>query len=308
MRIDNVSFPYPVLGISDDIIPTLEESKCDVPVITAENDGFGGIAISAQIKLENEDILKYIADGYAEFSLEVSCRDTLYRQCEKFSELEHKFTIPQTKLYGELCFETYVIAKKDINNYTNSGLNPDYKGHVINLHKGDLLVAYTPTAIELDIDLRNVRSPKSFMSVDKNPDANEKRVRFNLKAPKIQILLPEELYLQYKQISKNDSFQEELKASLYLDALVFALHEYAQNKDKNYIWVRTLKYRLQEDAVRSVVDVDDIEELFNPNSTEDHTTEYYILAQTMLNLPYKDLIQKMAKKKGGVKNLVEGVN
>ena len=98
MRIDNVSFPYPVLGISDDITPTLEETKCDVPVIKADNDGSGGIVISAQIKLENADILKYIADGYAEFSLEVSCRDTLFRRCEKFSELEHVFTIPQSKL------------------------------------------------------------------------------------------------------------------------------------------------------------------------------------------------------------------
>ena len=39
MRIENVSLPYPVLGISDDIRPTLEETGCSNPDITIEEDG-----------------------------------------------------------------------------------------------------------------------------------------------------------------------------------------------------------------------------------------------------------------------------
>ena len=308
MRIENVSFPYPVLGINDDITPTLEQTECAVPSIKAEYDGKDNILISVNVKMPNQDIMQYIVDGYAEFSVEVSCRDTLFRHCEKFSGTEYTFSIQQKKLFGEMSFETYVIAKKDINNYANSGLNSDYKGHVINLHKGDLLAAYTPTSISLDIDRTNVRIPKTFMSVDKNPDVQEKRVRFNLQAPKIQILLPEELYMQYKPISKSKAFQEELKASLYLDALFFALQHYAEYKSKNYIWVRAIEYRLQEETIQNAIDnIDNIDDLFNPQNNEDYTTEYYILAQAMLNLPYKDLILKMARNKGRIKGLVEGV-
>ena len=311
MRIENVSFPYPVLGINDDITPTLEQTECAVPSIKAEYDGKDNILISVNIKMPNQDIMQYIIGGDAEFSVEVSCRDTLFRHCEKFSDLEHTFSIQKKKLFGEMTFETYVIAKRDINNYTNSGLNPDYTGHVINLHKGDLLAAYTPTSISLDIDRINVRIPKTFMSVDKNPDVKEKRVRINLNAPKIQILLPEDLYLQYKPISNSNAFQEELKASLYLDALFFALLHYPENKTKNYIWVRAIEYRLQEETIQKAIeDIGNIniDDLFNPQSGEDYSTEYYILAQTMLNLPYKDLILKMAKNKGKIKGLVEGVN
>lgn len=34
MRTENVSLPYPVLGISDDITPSLEETGCSSPIIT----------------------------------------------------------------------------------------------------------------------------------------------------------------------------------------------------------------------------------------------------------------------------------
>ena len=59
MKIDNVSFPYPVLGINDDIRPTLEETRCDSPTITIEGDR-SNFYVNVDIKLENEDILNYI--------------------------------------------------------------------------------------------------------------------------------------------------------------------------------------------------------------------------------------------------------
>lgn len=59
MKTENVSFPYPVLGISDDITPSLEETGCASPeiIITEHGDDF---RISVSLKLENSDILNYI--------------------------------------------------------------------------------------------------------------------------------------------------------------------------------------------------------------------------------------------------------
>ena len=39
MKTENVSFPYPVLGISDDITPSLEETECASPEITITEEG-----------------------------------------------------------------------------------------------------------------------------------------------------------------------------------------------------------------------------------------------------------------------------
>ena len=56
MRIENVSLPYPVLGISDDIRPTLEETGCSNPVIMISEEG-DLFRISVTLKLENNDIV-----------------------------------------------------------------------------------------------------------------------------------------------------------------------------------------------------------------------------------------------------------
>ena len=201
----------------------------------------------------------------------------------------------------ELHFETYVIAKKEIPNYQNKGLNPDYQGHIINLHKGDLLVAYRPSHVLLDMDLRNIRNPKSFMSVTKNSDPNVKHVCFNIDDPKIQILIPESTFPKYQDAA---SQKTTLKASLYLDALVYALLRFGQYKNSNYLWVRTLKYRLQEDAIRNAIDVD-FEDLFEENRKQDDIIDdVYKVAQAMLNLPYTELLNELAEAKENVGTLV----
>lgn len=288
MRIDNVSFPYPVLGISDDIKPTLEDTNCESPVINVYKEG-NSIVISIQISLQNEDILNYIEKDDAEFSLEVSCPATLYRYCENFKMLQHTFSIPQTKLNVELNFETYVIAKRNIQNYTNRGLNPDYNGHVINLNRGDLLVAFRPSRKSLDTDLRNIRNPKSFISVEKNTDSQTKHVFYNLEDQKIQILLPESLFMKYQRIKDEKVL---FKASLYFDAVVYALNRFAKYKSKNYLWVRVLKNRMQEEAVLNAFD-DDLDDLFEGEVKEDITDEIYKLAQIMMEFPYNGLMDKI---------------
>ena len=118
MRTENVSLPYPVLGISDDITPSLEETGCSSPIITIVEEE-KEFLISVILKLENADILKYIQDEYAEYSVEVSCHSTMLRICKSSSTPSFCFTIEKKLLNGRLDFESFVIVKKDINHYKN---------------------------------------------------------------------------------------------------------------------------------------------------------------------------------------------
>lgn len=300
MKIDDVSFPYPVLGISDDIRPTLEETNCERPIIEVYQEGIN-VYVDIQVALENKDILNYIEKGFAEFIVEVSCPSTLYRHCESFKSFNHKFSIPQSRLNNELDFETFVIAKREILNYQNEGLNSDYKGCTINLHKGDLLVAYLPSNVPLDMDLRNIRNPKSFIDVTKNSDPNVKQVCFNLEDQKIQILLPEDSFSKYQDAK---SQKNTLRASLYLDALVYALLHYGKYKKSERLWVRTLKYRMQEEVIRNAINID-IDELYEEEKNmEEIIDDVYKIAQTMLNLPYAELLDELSKLKDNVGPLV----
>ena len=299
MRIDNVSFPYPVLGVSDDIRPTLSESGCDVPDITVRevNDMF---SVEVCLKLEDDDILKYIADGFAEFSVEVSCKTTKFRKCMVSSLPNFSFEVKRNLFNGKIEFDSFVIAKKNIDNYQNDGLNPDYEGHVINLHKGDLLVAYKKCSIPVNLDLRNVHNMRSFIQIKRNTRPDVHTVRYDLSTSKILIFLPDELMDEYNKKPKNDAEKEKerkaiLKASLYLEALVYALLNYRANKGRDdLMWVNALSYRMHEPDIidfcrpilgedEQMVDEPDMDDLFK-------------LAHIMLNQPYLNMLKYVSAK------------
>ena len=307
MKTENVSFPYPVLGISDDITPTLEETRCANPeiIIVEEGDVF---RISVSLKLENSDILNYINEESAEYSVEVSCHSTMLRRCIKSSIPNFSFTIEKKLLNGKLDFESYVIVKKDIVNYKNKGLNPDYEGHLINLHKGDVLVAYNKCSIPLDLDLRNIRNIKSFMTVQRNPRENEHSVTYDLDSSKILILLPNEMMDEYnkKPANNEDNVRRKsiLKASLYLQALTYALLNYREYKDKDYTWVNALNYRMNEPDMH-----DYCTDILNgeSNNYESLNSDYlFKLAHLMLNQPYMGMLKQISTSENTVGQILTG--
>lgn len=296
MKTENVSFPYPVLGISDDILPSLEETGCADPDITIVEEG-ESFRISVSLKLMNSDILNYISDESAEYSVEVSCHSTMLRKCITSAKPDFSFTIEKKLLNGKMEFESYVIVKNDIVNYKNMGLNPDYEGHIINLHKGDVLVAYKKCSIPLDLDLRNIRNIKSFMSVQRNSRENEHSVMYDLDSPKILILLPDKMMDEYNKKPANNEDGEKrkgiLKASLYLQALTYALLNYHKYKEeKGYTWVNALTYRMNEPDLREHCK----EILHNESSDNDsqNMDNLFKLAQMMLNQPYMGMLKQIS--------------
>lgn len=295
MRIDNVSFPYPVLGISDDITPSLNDTGCANPSIQVTDEG-GEFRVDVELKLTNSDILAYIQKEAAEYAIEVHCRSTMYRNRFPSPDPVFSFRIKKVLLNDKLEFESFVVAKHDIPGYTNSGLNPDYEGHIINLHKGDILVAYRKCAIPINIDLRNVRNMKSFMRVMKNENPNEHSVIYELNGQKIVILLPEEMMIEYNKKPSKSAVDEDtyrrtiLKASLYLEALTFALLNYKKHKDDGFMWVNALTYRMQEPDIREFC-----ENLLENNDEELNYDDLFKLAHMMLNQPYLSMLKQISE-------------
>ena len=306
MKIENVSFPYPVLGINDDIIPTLQDSGCSKPDINIEEEG-DSFRIYVTLKLANADILKYIEDDYAEFTVEVSCPSTMFRYCWPSPKPKFDFTIKKELLNGNLEFECFVIAKKDIPDYHNEGLNSDYDGHTINLHKGDLLVAYSKGSYPLNLDLRNVRNIRSFMTVLKNNNENEHSVTYDLEGPKILIYLPEEMMVEYNKrpsdTTENNKRKKILKASIYVQALTYALIHFQKYKDDGYMWVNALAYRMKEDDLKEFC-TDILNDEFIGYDMQN--MEYlFKLAHMMLNQPYIDMLKQISADGNNVEQIID---
>ena len=92
MRINReIQFPYPVLGIGNSMKGSLSiEDRIVEPTLQGNTYVF-----KISVSMPNEDILNYIREGFAEFSFEINCPSTYYRDI-KTSELpETSFFISQ---------------------------------------------------------------------------------------------------------------------------------------------------------------------------------------------------------------------
>ena len=67
MKRSNKSYPYPVLGIGDDIKP---KPSFTVDPITADSENY---YVNVKIQMDNQDITDLISGGYAQFGCEVEC-------------------------------------------------------------------------------------------------------------------------------------------------------------------------------------------------------------------------------------------
>ena len=96
MKLNDISLPYPVLGISDDIIPALKD---DCLVIDNTSDAVN-YNFYLSFDFDNQDIKELINSGYAEYSCEIDCNKTLLRRSYTSSEKYLKITIPKKCLAG----------------------------------------------------------------------------------------------------------------------------------------------------------------------------------------------------------------
>ena len=283
MKIEDVSFPYPVLGISDDITPALPDN--DV-VIKCKETVPGIFDFSVEMHFENTDIEQYIKDGFAEYSVEVNCRSTLYRECFKSENNIIKFPIEKYRLHNKVSFECFVIVRKDIIGYKNTGLHPDYAGHNIKLHAGDLLVAFGQQFIDANVDTNNLRNPAAFMRFHKDEEADF--ISFDLDNK----IVPAEEFKVYQNLSKEE--KKRVCAPIYLQALIYSLFNFKKYKDYDQeVWVQAIKSRLKDDdIVNRGYSIDTIA----PENDEDFdANDVIMLAQAMFNDPFRKAFEQASE-------------
>lgn len=273
MKINNLSFPYPVLGIGDDVEPHPGIIGVDISK-TARTFKF-----DVDLDMQNRDIITHINNGNAKYACEVECSGTLFRKCY-FSEGPHlHIELDRTALAGRVTFQMSVVVIKPIKNYYNTNFHEDYIGYYFDLEPGDLLAFIGQFNYDADIKYDKLRSVGSFMQITEGK--MEQMPKFDLGGDKINIKLPSDMYNQYKEsILGNKQFSTIIHSSLVFNALVMALIYINENQET--LWARTLQYRIDNspelEPFRSTLDSQDAEDVLK-------------LAQVLLMNPYKRMFE-----------------
>ena len=277
MNYSKINFPYPVLKNGDDSISgDIDFSMPDG--IIEEEDKF---IFKINFNIDNEDIINLINEDKAEFLVEITCSSTLFRKVYKSNNNKVEFEIPKTYLKGKVKGDCLIVAKTDIPNYNNSKAHPDYNNFDINIKKGDVLAFFGSFDFTADIDYKKLKAVASFMEVEED---DRDYTFVDLDNNKILIYLPKEDFKLFNQdaISKEKSLAPIIHSSIVLNALLIALYNFNDYKEK--LWAKAILYRMKNDeTLKKYLGSDDTFEIENIPE----------IAQILLGNPISRLLKQL---------------
>jgi hypothetical protein len=279
MNIEHKLYPYPVLTyFNDDYLNSIFMAKVEV------EKGIGKIGVSLEAVTDDLGLLGLINDGYAEFVFRIECLATLYREIVKSGDGKKKIFIPEEKIDSKITVSTYIVAKKNIENYTNVNFNEDYSDISFFIEKSSILAIARQFKIHIEKENDNLGEPSSIFCLVRNTaEKEEKEVKFDIMGNKIKIILPKEEYENIAMLSQSKPNQEILHSSLIFSALVYVLENLKTDDYDNYddyVWFRTIKKVLEN-----------LEIELNWENIESYQS--YSLAQKIINYPIGRSLEAM---------------
>lgn len=271
MNLNNITFPYPVLGSFDDILPAPKEP--DVELSQDKSDYHFIVKLSYQ----NQEIEDLVNEDYADYVCEVSCDTTKYRRCFTGKSLEFQINIPRKNVAGRINFACTITLKKPLFNYTNSGFHADYSGHTFDMEPGDLLGILGQFYYIADIKYDKLKAVGAFMEINETDSDLPSTI---LDRDKIELKLPTKLYKQYRDNPSINRKADILHASIVLNSLTYALCKIDEYQNKK--WAETIFYR---------IDTEDELSEFRDQEPEEWRIDK--LVQLLLGKPYERLFDSL---------------
>ena len=274
MKLNNLALPHPVLGQSDDIIG---DSGISDPLIEINDTTY---LIEFAIEHENGTIKDLVKLDKAVYCCEVICAGTLYRELFTSNDAAFKFEIDKISLRNKVDFQVYCLVKTGISNYSNPAAHQDYNGFNFELEKADLLGNFGSFTFNADIQYHKLKAASSFMEIIPH-QGEEMFTDYVLDNKKIQIKLPKETYLKFRQdyIGKKKDYAAIIHASLVQNALIIALYNYEKSLEMgDCVWAESIRHRLREEP-----------ELNNGSETID-PDQVPVLVQKLLGNPNNRLV------------------
>lgn len=272
MRLSNISFPHPVLGIGNTILGPIDISHEIVQTDELYECHFC-------CRMADDFIQKLIDEGKAKYFCEATCSSTLFRDSGTFDVPEFDFKIERKDVRGTVEILVAIVAVEDIPRYVNNNLSPMYQGFdSFYVEEGDLLAAFGEFSIEADIQYEKLKAVSQIFVVTGNYDG--KGVKIDLEGEKIIVDMNPAIFALFsdESINKNTLYAPLFHSSIVLNALIKALQNLESHE--NLLWAKTIKHRLESEQDEHPV-------FKNWKDPERHNE----IAQVLLNNPYDSLLR-----------------
>ena len=286
MEIKAKLYPYPILAYyAQDYKPTSEFTVSAVPKV----DGFKQeIVLTASLK--NTDLQNLLIQDKAEMIFHLECAQTGYREILHVTGTTTILPIIDAKISGKLQICPFILAKVDIDNYTNSDLEDDLIGIPFSVEKGNILAVAKQINVKVKKKTDDLRNLPSIINVMLNGDSNEKYMIVDYDGKLINVLLPDEEWNRVDTLSQNNALTPIFNCMIAIPALSFVLSQLQKMSpgerqaidDDNRIWYDSIKRSLLNNFGIDIEGTD----FENANALK--------LAQQLVNGPLNDALINLA--------------
>jgi hypothetical protein len=271
-------YPYPVLSsFSNDYIGCSFISN--IQVVRDIQD----IVIKMNVIMNNAELQNLIDLNKAEYLFHIECSQTSYRYVLKTCDTENIKRISESKLNGKVSICSFIVAKEDIHNYTNSKFNEDYGNMMFNISKGSILGIGGQTNIDIIKEMDEMSKIPSIFSILRRDVDNNEGMQIDINGEKIKIWLSNEDFYNYKSICNMPSYLPVIHSMIIMPTLLYAFETLKQNgtdEYESYRWYKSIDRILKKSELSLDSDI-----------LEDIPT--YQLSQKLLGLPIKRALSSM---------------
>lgn len=242
MKIANLSLPYPVLGVHDDVAGKYEITGPEVSVKLDRTE------IALGHILRNHEIQALLEAGRAEFVVHIHCIRTCYRKSFRSQSANQIITIKSDDLRDKVELEMFVIASQIIQDYRPESAHKDYSGFTFELNEGDILAYGGITNFVAHKQWLASEAVGSFMVLEEG-DWKAGPMKVVLERPKISIVLSRDDFRRYKSLAKARRFDRIFHSALVLPALIYAVTQMIDAADaySDRKWFQVLEDRRTND-------------------------------------------------------------
>jgi len=249
MRIKDRLTPYPILdNRGDDYVDSSFDVVYDVGTQFTEVVG------KLKFELVNDDIQRLIDNGQAEFTAHIECPSTCYREIESTSGNEIDFCIDSTKLAKTVEIRTFVVLKKEVDDFYSSKFHPDYEGQSFNLMPHQILAIGTAMDYTISKDDRDLDELPSVIQIKKLTDKSKGTMTVNTDSDeKIIIGLQEDIYDLYARLGKT-TYRASSFSLVLMPAMIIILQRMCTGRDDEDMtsrhWFQVINTLLEANGYR----------------------------------------------------------
>lgn len=277
MQIGNKLFPYPT--INNNILKSCFKDTVYEFKYVDKNDGQNYILENACIEINNEYIKKLMSQGYIGAGLVIECSTTVFRKMYEVTLEPQTIKINIGDLRDKVVISCYLYAKRNIWDYKDNDFLDDYQGYSFEIEKNDIIAIDDGFTTIIDYDESMDKKVASIFQVIRSNSVETMTIE--MKTRKIVVSLPEEEFVYYDTLRKNDNFQNIFFTMLAIPALTYCLKEFQDNilseqydldvVEMNYTWFISVK-----NAYKTQYGIELTEEIFK-------NLDVSILSQKLLN-------------------------